>query len=118
MPRKFIFAVISVCLWMAGHTAPVHAAIHTQEPNPQLKQVVTPQGLPVRSAGVEHRGFALELPLPLSDHAEDATKDSQDRCLWDVAVVAGCQPPSGSPFSAFPLVFDPDLPLLQRFGGD
>jgi hypothetical protein len=108
MLRTLTLAFLSVCLWMVGHTASVHAAIHTQARNSQFNGVLQ-EWLPVRSADTERRGIVLELPPPFSAHTEDATKDSQERCLWDVAVAAGCQPPPGSPFSAFPLVFSPDL---------
>jgi hypothetical protein len=109
MLRKLLLTLISVSLWVGGHTASAQAAIHAPEDNSQFHRL-TQEGLQVQSDDAEHRGIALEPPSPFGAPVGDATQAPQEYCLWDIAVVAGCQPLPGSPLSAFPIVFSPDLP--------
>lgn len=103
MLRKFLLA-FTVGIWMGGHAASVGAAIDAPKENSQFSRL-TQERLRVQLVDIERRGFALEPSSPFSALGEDATKTPQEYCLWDIAVVDGCQPLPGSPFSAFPIVF-------------
>lgn len=108
MLRTLFLTLVSVGLWIGGSTASVHATIHAAEGSPEFYRM-SQERLQLRSVDVERGGRMLEPPLSFSAPTDDATKAPQEHCLWDIAVAPGCQPLPGSPFSAFPVVFSPDL---------
>jgi hypothetical protein len=110
MPQKLIFTFVFICAAGIGTSARLLGAEQIHPPNPkrnsmQQEQSTSPDVRSQRNADQQAPGHAL---------TEKEIRQQERRCSWDVASV-GCQPPPGSPLSAFPLVSsDNPTPLAKQ----
>jgi hypothetical protein len=108
MQQKLALGFAFVCVVIAGESAPLLGAEdkHTHDPkldSAQQVQSASPEATSKRP-DTDHRA-------PTTTPAEEKLKQMEKRCSWDIAATAGCQPPPGSPLSAFPLVSHTEPPL-------